>query len=157
MKAIHSSIKGMRHVYASMVIIVASVVRTPATRKGAAPTLKVASAPLPVADAVEPEPERDAVLPEPEPDEPPEVPVDLAVVAADEEVTTAVSVAAAAKSWLDAYVWQLDEATCVGVYGGTIGPVWGWNHVVTWPLVVKTPGGSMSSESQTVNVPLMAL
>ena len=114
-----------------MVIIVASVVSAPAMKKGAIPALKVASAPLaaPVAEAVEPVPERDAVLPEP-----PDAPVAVAD-APDVEVATAESVAAAAKSSLDAYVWQFEDATCVGVYGGTIAPVCGWNHVVTCPSV----------------------
>ena len=93
-----------------MVIIVASIVSAPAMKKGAIPALKVASAPLaaPVAEAVEPVPERDAVLPVPD------APVAVAD-APDVEVATAESVAAAAKSSLDAYVWQFEDATCVGV------------------------------------------
>ena len=43
------------------------------------------------------------------------------------------------------------------VYGGVTGPAVGWNHVVVAPgAVVNTPGGVISSLSQTWNVPLMA-
>lgn len=55
-------------------------------------------------------------------------------------------------------VWQLEDEGRTGVYGGVgTTPSGGWNHVVVAPLVVYTPGGVMSSESQTLKVPLIAL
>jgi len=58
--------------------------------------------------------------------------------------------AAVPKSCADEKVWQLEEAGRVGVYGGVgTTPSGGWNQVVVAPLVVKTPGGVISSESQT--------
>ena len=65
-------------------------------------------------------------------------------------------VATAANNCVDSYCTQLDDAGSVGVYGGENGGFAGWNHVVSWPLVVKIPGGAMSSESHTSNVPLIA-
>jgi hypothetical protein len=65
---------------------------------------------------------------------------------------------AAAKSCVEANVWQLLEEGMEVVYGGTpTGPTVGWNQVVVAPgAVVNTPGGVMSSLSQTSKVPLIA-
>jgi hypothetical protein len=100
---------------------------------------------LAVAEGDEPLPLRlaAAVVPLPDPDPDPDPDPELALPVAD-------AVGAAAKTWLDENVWQLLEDGMDVVYGGTTGPVWGWNQVVVWPgAVVNTPGGVMSSLSQT--------
>lgn len=65
---------------------------------------------------------------------------------------------AARNKSVDANVWQLLEEIGLGVYGGVGLGVKGWNHVVVCPgAVVKTPGGVISSLSQTSKVPLILL
>jgi hypothetical protein len=98
-------------------------------------------------------PDREAV-------EPPETPPELAP-----ELAPALLVAPADGTLVGApyncaeeKVWQLEEDNGLGVYGGEgTTPSGGWNQVVVAPLVVYTPGGDISSESQTVKVPLMSL
>ena len=104
-----------------------------------------ATAPLdPVAEGEDPDPLR-------VPEAPPLAP------APDADPPVAVAVATTGKSWVDANVWQLLEAGIEGVYGGVpTGPTVGWNQVVVAPgAVVNTPGGVMSSLSQTWKVPLI--
>lgn len=108
---------------------------------------------LPVCDApAEPDPEPD-VAPEPEWDV---IPLPVGAEPEAEELN-ALNVAAAANSCSDEYVWQLEDDTCVGVYGTTPkGPLSGWNQVVVTPSeLTYWPGCVMSVESQTVYVPLM--
>lgn len=85
--------------HASMLIIVATIVKKPTTMYGAALVSNAAGAPLLAPDAPEP---AVAVDPDPEaPLEPLEVPLAVPVTDAETLETTAVSVATAAKSCSD--------------------------------------------------------
>lgn len=137
-----------------MAAIVMNDTMIPANTKGVAGDWKDGRAALAVADG--PAPELECEPPEAEPPDAPAPVVWPADDAVAVEAGKTVSVTAAANSWVDAYVWQFDEGGMEGVYGGEKGATAGWNQVVTWPFAaVKTPGGVMSSESHTVNEPLM--
>jgi len=89
------------------------VVKRPAAMKGIAPSWTLEGAPLVlVFDAVDPVPVRDV---DPVPLPPVFAGVEVGLEEVDVVEGKAVSVAAAANSCAEEYVWQLDEATWMGV------------------------------------------